>query len=61
MVLELKAEVKEEVNVKEVNDHKDISNELFLFYKNLFSEKQHLSKEDINQYLNTISKSPQLA
>lgn len=46
---------------KEVNDHKDISNELFLFHKNIFGEKEHLSKEDINQYLNTISKFPQLA
>ena len=46
---------------KGLNYHEGISNELCLFYKKLFSEKQHLSKEDMNQYVNTISKFPKLS
>ena len=43
----------------EVNNQKDINNELKLYYKNLFPEKQHLREHDINNYLNAISKFPQ--
>ena len=34
---------------------KDINNNLHLFYKNLFREKQHLLEKDMNQYLNPIA------
>ena len=43
----------------EVNNQKDINDELKLYYKNLFTEKQHLQEHDINNYLNAISKFPQ--
>ena len=42
----------------EVNNQKDINNELYLYYKNLFNERQHVSKHDINSFLNAISKFP---
>ena len=42
----------------EVNNQKDINNELYLYYKNLFNERQHVSKHDINNFLNAISKFP---
>ena len=45
----------------EVNNQKDTSNELYWYYKNPFNERQHLSKHDINNYLNAISKYPQLS
>ena len=32
----------------EVNNQKDINNELYLYYKNLFNERRHLSEHDIN-------------
>ena len=35
----------------EVNNQKDINNELYLYYKNLFNERQHLSEHDINNFL----------
>ena len=35
----------------EVNNQKDINNELYLYYKNLFNERQHLSEHDINYFL----------
>ena len=40
----------------EVNNKKDINNELYLYYKNFFNERQHLSEHDINNILNAISK-----
>ena len=43
----------------EVNNQKDINNELYLYYKNLFNERQHLSEHDINN-LNGVSKFSQL-
>ena len=43
----------------EINDQKDIHNELYLYYKNLFNERQHVSEHDINSFLNAISKFPQ--
>ena len=45
----------------EVNNQKAISNEIYLYYKNLLSERQDLSKHGIDNYLNTISKFPQLS
>ena len=30
----------------EINNQKDINNELYLYYKNLFNERQHLSEHD---------------
>ena len=35
--------------------------ELYLYDKNLFNERQHLSEHDINNFLNTVSKFPQLS
>ena len=46
---------------KEVNSQQDINNELYLHYKNLFNERQHLSEHDINNFLNGVSKFPQLS
>ena len=45
----------------EVNNQKDINNDLYLHYKNLFNEKQHLSERNINNFLNGVSKFPQLS
>ena len=45
---------------KEVNSQQDINNELYLHYKNLFNERQNLSEHDINNFLNRVSKFPQL-
>ena len=45
----------------EVNNQKDINNELYLYYKNLFNERQNLSDHDINNFLNGVSKFPQLS
>ena len=45
----------------EVNNQKDINNELYLYYKNLFNERKHLSEHDINNFLNAVSKFPQLS
>ena len=45
----------------EVNNQKDINNELYLYYKNLSNERQHLSEHDINNFLNAVSKFPQLS
>ena len=45
----------------EVNDQKDINNELYLYYKNLFNERQHLSEPDINNFLNALSNFLQLS
>ena len=45
----------------EVNNQKDINNELYVYYKNLFNEGQHLSEHDINNFLNKVSKFPQLS
>ena len=42
----------------EINNQKDINNELYLYYKNLFNERQHLSEHDINNFLNTVSNFP---
>ena len=42
----------------EVNNQKHINNELYLYYKNLFNERQHLSEHDINNFLNGVSKFP---
>ena len=32
----------------EINNQKDINKELYLYYKNLFNERQHLLEHDIN-------------
>ena len=45
----------------EMNNQKDINKELYLYYKNLFNERQHLSEHDINNFLNTVSNFPQLS
>ena len=45
----------------EINNQKDINKELYLYYKNLFNERQHLSEHDINNFLNTVSNFPQLS
>ena len=34
----------------EVNNQKDINNALYLYYKNLFNERQYLSEHDINNF-----------
>ena len=47
-------------NIK-VNKQKDICNELYLYCKNLFNERQHLSEHDIKNFLNAVSKFPQLS
>ena len=44
----------------EVNNQKDISNELYLYYKNLFNERQNVSEHDRNNLLNAIFKFPRL-
>ena len=36
----------------EINNQKDINTKLYLYYKNLFNERQHLSEHDINNFLN---------
>ena len=45
----------------EINNQKDINNELYSYYKSLFNERQHLSEHDINNFLNAVSKFPQLS
>ena len=45
----------------EINNQKDINKELYLYYKNLFNERQHLSEHDVNNFLNTASNFPQLS
>ena len=40
----------------EVNNQKDINNELYLYYKNLFNERQRVSEHDINNFSNAVSK-----
>ena len=45
----------------EINNQKGINKELYLYYKNLFNERQHLSEHDINNFLNTVSNFPQLS
>ena len=45
----------------EVNNQKDINIELYLYYKNIFNERKHLSEHDINSFLNRVSKFPQLS
>ena len=44
-----------------INNQKDINKELYLYYKNLFNKRQHLSEHDINNFLNTVSNFPQLS
>ena len=34
----------------EANNKKNINNELYLYYKNFFNERQHLSVHDINNF-----------
>ena len=34
----------------EINNQKGINKELYLYYKNLFNERQHLSEHDINNF-----------
>ena len=34
----------------EINNQKDINNELYLYYKNLFNERQHLLEYDITVF-----------
>ena len=43
----------------EVNNQKHINKELYLYYKSLFNERQHVSEHDTNNFLNWISKFPQ--
>ena len=38
----------------EVNNQKDINSELYLYYKNVFNQKQHLSEHNINNFLTLI-------
>ena len=38
----------------EVNSQQDINNELYLYYKNLFNERQHLSKTEFLSFLNYL-------
>ena len=38
-----------------------MNKELYLYYKNLFNEREHLSEHDINNFLNTVSNFPQLS
>ena len=45
----------------EVNNQKDIKNELHLYYINAFNEKKHVPEHDINNFLNAISKFLQLS
>ena len=45
----------------EINNQKDINKELYLYYKNLFNERQHLLENDINNFLNTVFNFPQLS
>ena len=45
----------------EVNSQQVINNELYLYYKNLFNEIQHLSEYDINNFVDVVSKFPQLS
>ena len=47
----------------EVNNQKDINNEPYLYYKNLFTERKHLSESEhnINNILNGVSKFPQFS
>ena len=45
----------------EINNQKDINKELYLYYKNLFNERQLLSEHDINNFLNTVSNFSQLS
>ena len=47
-------------NIK-INNQKDINNEIYLYYKNLFNKRQNLSEHDINIFLNTVSNFPQLS
>ena len=42
-----------------INNQNDINKELYLYYKNLFNERQHLSEHDINNFLSTVSNFPQ--
>ena len=46
---------------KEVNNQNDVNKELYVYQKNLFSVRQHLSEHDKNNCLNVISKFPQLS
>ena len=39
----------------EINNQKDINKKLYLYYKNLFNERPHLSEHDINSFLSTVS------
>ena len=45
---------------KEINNQKDINKQLYLYYQNLFYERQHLSEYDIKNFLSTVSNFPQL-
>ena len=45
----------------EINNQKDINNELYLYYQNLFNERQHLSEHNIHIFLNTVSNFHQLS
>ena len=43
----------------DINNEKDIYlYEIYLYYKFLFHERQHVSEEDINNFLNAVSKFP---
>ena len=45
----------------EINNKKDFNKELYLYYKILFNERQHLPEHDMNKFLNTVSNFPQLS
>ena len=49
------------IDNREINNQKDINRELYLYYKNLINETQHLSEHDTNNFLNTVSNFPQLS
>ena len=38
----------------EINNQKDIDKELYLYYKSLFNERQHLSEHDRNSFLTSL-------
>ena len=46
---------------KEINNQKDIYKQLYLYYKNVFNERQNLCENDIKNFLNTVSNFPQLS
>ena len=48
------------VENKEINNQKDINKQLYLYYQNLFYERQNLSEYDIKNFLSAVSNFAQL-